>query len=143
MQLTRHLVCRTFDYTFHGARGPWSPSLVMEVHSRSIDRRVQRQRDTAINADGRIENAVQVAERNRTLGHFVDQEAERVALQIEQYTDGAARCDAPFDATFVDRIVLEPGSLAIDVHGETFVVFAWRVRKWYGISLLKTKNKIK
>lgn len=97
---------------------------MMVIHARRIDGRVQRQRDAAIDANGRIENAIQIAERNRTLRHFVDQKTERVSFQIQQNANRAARRDATLDASLVHRIVLKPRSLPIDVHGETFVVFA-------------------
>lgn len=57
--------------------------------------------------------------------HFVYQKAERVPFQVEQNADRAAIANATFDAPFVQRIVLEPGPLLIDVHCEAFVVFAW------------------
>lgn len=99
---------------------------MMVIHTRRIDGRMQRQRDTAIDAHRRIEYAVQIAERNRTLRHFVDQKAERMPLQIEQNADRAAGRDAALDAALVHGVVLEPGALPVDVHGEAFVVFACR-----------------
>lgn len=96
----------------------------MIIHARRIDGRMQRQRNATIDTDRRIEDAVQITERNRTLRHFVDQKAERMPFQIEQNANGAAGRDAALDATLVNGIVLEPGALPIDVHGEAFVIFA-------------------
>lgn len=97
----------------------------MIIHSGRIESRVQRQCDAAVDADRWIEDAVQVAEGDRSLRHFVHEEAERVPFQVEEDADGAAGRDAALDSSVVHRIVLKPGPLAVDVHCEAPFVFAW------------------
>lgn len=98
----------------------------MVVHVRRIQPGVKCQRDAPVDADGRIEDAVQVTERHRTLGHLVDDKVQRVALQVEQHADGTAGGDSALDAPLVDRVVLEPGPLPVDVHREALIVLTCR-----------------
>lgn len=81
---------------------------LVAVHMRRIEAGVKCQCDATINTDGRIEDAIQISERDRPLRHLVDDEVQRVALEIQKHADGAAGGDSSFHSTFVYGIMLEP-----------------------------------
>lgn len=81
--------------------------------------------DATIDTDSRIEDPIEISECYGTLWHLIDQKTQRVPLQIQQHSDGAARCDAALHATLVYGIVLEPRALSIDIHGKGLLIFAW------------------
>lgn len=65
--------------------------LLVLIHSRCIDGRVQCQCDASIDAHCWIEHTVQVFECDRSLRHLVHQEAQCVPFEIEQHAHRTAR----------------------------------------------------
>lgn len=98
---------------------------VVDVRRR-IERRVQRDADPPVDADGRVEHPVQVLERHRALGLVVHVERQAVPVEVEQDSDRAARRYAALYPLLVGAGVLEPRAFAVYVHRPASVVLACR-----------------
>lgn len=91
--------------------------------TRYIQGGVEGYGDAAIKAYRRIEDAVEIAERDAALRLIVDEEAQCVCgVQVEEDTDGRALLNASLGALRVTAAVHEPRSLPIYVHAPALVV---------------------
>jgi len=58
--------------------------------------------DSPVDADCRVEYSIEIPESHRSLGHLVDQEAQRVPLQIEEYSNRTSGGDSTLNPPLVD-----------------------------------------
>ena len=97
----------------------------VEEVARHVEGSVQGDGDAAVEAHGRIEDAVEVAEGDAALGLPVDEEAQRVRrVEVEEHADGRALLDAALGALGVHAPVHEPRALPVYVHAPAPVVLA-------------------
>lgn len=94
-----------------------------EQMTRHVQSGVKGHGDAAIQADRRIKDAVEIAERDAALRLIVDEEAQRVrGVQIEQHADSRTLLNATLCPLRVMAAVHEPRPLSVDVHTPAFVV---------------------
>lgn len=90
-----------------------------------VQRCVQGDGDPAVQAHRRVEHAVEVAERDPSLGLVVDEEAQGVGgVQVEEHAHRRALLHPAFGPLRVAATVHEPRTLPIYVHAPTLVVLA-------------------
>lgn len=92
---------------------------------RRVEPGVECHRYVAVETHRGVEHAVQISERDAALWHFVHDEMQCVAVEIEQHPDGAASRYAAFDAALVNGVVLKPRTLSVNVHRKSLIVFTW------------------
>ena len=93
--------------------------------TRHVQRRVQGDSHPAVQANSRIEHAVQIAKRDSPLWLIVDKETKRVrGVQIQENAHRRALLHATFGSLRVSSAMHEPRTLPIYVHAPTFVVLA-------------------
>lgn len=93
--------------------------------SRHVQRCVQSDGHPAVQAHGRVKNAVEIAERDPTLGLVVHEEAEGVSgVQIEEHAHRGTLLHPPLGPLRVAPSVHEPRTLPVYVHAPTLVVLA-------------------
>lgn len=91
--------------------------------TRHIQGGVKGYGDTAVQAYRRIEDAVEIAERDAALGLVVDEEAQCVrGVQVEEDADSRALLNATLGALRVTATVHEPRPLPVYVHAPALVV---------------------
>lgn len=91
--------------------------------TRHVQGGVEGYGDAAIKAYRRIEDAVEIAERDTALRLIVDEEAQRVrGVKVEEDADGRALLDATLGALRVSASVHEPRPLPVYVHAPALVV---------------------
>lgn len=93
--------------------------------TRYIQGGVEGDGDAAVQANCRIKDAVEIAERDAALRLIVDEEAQCVrGVQVEEDTDSRALLNAALGALRVTAAVHEPRPLPIYVHAPALVVLA-------------------
>lgn len=91
--------------------------------TRHVQRGVEGHRDTAVQTDRRIKDAIEVAERDAALRLVVDEEAQGVrGLEVEEHADGRALLYATVRPLRVTAAVHEPRALPVYVHAPALVV---------------------
>lgn len=113
---------------------------LMIIHLRRIQTCMKCHSNVSIETDGWIKNSIQITKCDRTLWHLVHKKGKGMTIQIQSNSHRAAAWNSTFDPTFMNRVVLEPRPLSVNVHRVSFIVFTWYF--WKKQSVLVTRNMI-
>ncbi len=101
---------------------------------------MHRHLDVAVEADGRVEDAVQSGKRDRAVRLLVHVEGQRVLVEVKQHADDAVDANAALHPVGVLPAVDEPAALVVNVHSPAFVVFTCSNRTARYVLGLETRS---